>query len=689
MAALQAEARCTVLELGPLEPDQTHALVCQRLGVDALPAAVAELIDGRAAGQPFFATELAYSLRDAGVIEVVDGHCHVAEGVDLATLSLPTTVQGVVTGRIDQLAPRAQLALKVASVIGTAFNEPLLREVHPVPQDTLHLRDQLETLTRVDLALEAPLPDDGYLFKHVITREVAYELMLFAQRRQLHRSIAEHYERAYSDDRPELLAPLAHHWRHAGVVDKAVAYLEKSAVRTFSLGLGRAAVAQGLDAARLLGVTLPTVPEAILPLLGVELGRIQALLAGREVEALLGLEPLRDDDNTAAVIALLMRIMPFAHQSQQSELFALMALRCMSLTVERGHSPFAPVVYAMYSIVYRAMSGDSATAHRFARLALDLDERHGGALHGSVSFIHTWFNQHWLHPVRHGIHPSLHAAERALAAGDVLYGCFNLSAHVVYLAVSGQPLERVINVASAHYRRNAGRVRNAAFHCVHELQVAKALAGRTLHRSSLSDTEFDEERDVASICATDHYNQIGYYHVSRLRLHYLYREYAMALENADKALACLPAFAGQVGESELIFFHALALLGRAGELPAAERARCVEAVMPMIERLRGWSELCGDNFRHKLELVQAEQCRVRGQLQAADALYRAAAASAAMAGYVQHEALAQEMRAAALYEAGGDGWPQACAAAREAYLRWGAQAKVDDLDARFAMRAAA
>ncbi|MDB5867245.1 MAG: adenylate/guanylate cyclase [Betaproteobacteria bacterium] len=683
LQALQDSPACTTLRLAPLSAEETVALVCSRLGAASLAPEVDEAIRSRASGHPFFAEELGFALRDADVVEVVDGICVVARGVDASALEYPETVQGAVTARIDRLGPQAQLAIKVASVIGAAFPVSVLRDVHPVPADLATLDAALESLLRADLTvLDSPGPERAYSFKHVITREVAYNLMLFSQRRQLHHGVAKWHERAHGDERPEMYAVLAHHWARAGIVPKAVGYLEKSSTRTFSMGLGKASVEQGLEALSLLGVVLPKASANIVPLIGAELGRIQAQLKGRAPRELLEHAPLADE-TVGAVIGVLLRTMPFAHQSLQAELFALMALRCMTLTLEHGNGPAAPVVYAMHSIVYRAVTGDTRTACEFAELALALDARNGKTLLGPASFIYTWFNQHWLYPLARAFDMSLEAADRAFELGDVLYGCFNLSAHVVQLATAGRPLAEVIEVARTHLSKNGRRVINAAFHCVHELQFAKALAGLTEDPLSLSDAEHDETRDIASICASDHYNQIGFYFISKLRLHYYSRDYAAALEFAGKAQALLPAFAGQTGEFELSFFHGLALLARAREVQDDARKALVDSARERLQQLRGWATLCAANFEHKALLVEAELGVTEGLTAQAMLPYGAAAKSAAAAGYVQHEALAHELRAGALGEAGDNGWNEAYAQAREAYTRWGAKARVADLDRRF------
>jgi tetratricopeptide (TPR) repeat protein len=59
------------------------------------------------------------------------------------------------------------------------------------------------------------------MFKHVITRDVAYELMVRAQRRALHRAVAEWYEQHHAAELPRFYPLLAHHWSRTDVAAKA------------------------------------------------------------------------------------------------------------------------------------------------------------------------------------------------------------------------------------------------------------------------------------------------------------------------------------------------------------------------------------------------------------------------------------------------------------------------------------
>jgi len=228
------------IKLEAMVLDDVEALVCQRLGVKSVPPLIGRLIREKSDGNPFFAEELAFALRDTGILYIENQECQVnARFMSLEDLTLPDTLQAAITNRIDSLNPSQQLTLKVASVIGRLFAYRMLEAIHPIEADRPSLPDYLENLTRLSLTLvDAEAPDLSYIFKHAITREVAYNLMLYSQRRQLHQSVAEWIEQNNEGNLETYYPLLAHHWTQAaGITDsnrnetairKALEYLEKA-----------------------------------------------------------------------------------------------------------------------------------------------------------------------------------------------------------------------------------------------------------------------------------------------------------------------------------------------------------------------------------------------------------------------------------------------------------------------------
>jgi class 3 adenylate cyclase/tetratricopeptide (TPR) repeat protein len=230
LATIRAET--TTLHVGALELSDALALACQRSGATRIDEPIAAIVNERAEGNPLFIEQLTFALRDAGRIVVEDGLVHATGGNRLDSSIIPDTVQHVITSRLGQLPPGEAMTLKVASVIGPRFSVRTLADIYPLPTEASELVNHLNTLTRLDLvAPVASAPESTYEFRHVITEEVTYNLMPPTQSQQLHRSLAEWYERNYATDLSPFHAVLAHHWRKAGESARAVDHLELAAAQ--------------------------------------------------------------------------------------------------------------------------------------------------------------------------------------------------------------------------------------------------------------------------------------------------------------------------------------------------------------------------------------------------------------------------------------------------------------------------
>ncbi|MFM7200002.1 MAG: adenylate/guanylate cyclase domain-containing protein [Myxococcota bacterium] len=221
--------------LEPLGEAETAELVCQRLGVAQVPPALVALIRERADGQPLFSEELALALRDEGRIVIEGSQCKlVGDPQQLQSLPLPDTVQGILTARIDRLEPAEQFTFKVSSVLGRTFQLRLLRDIHPISDETGQLPVQLDALVSRGLLVGAG--EGRWQFRHALSHEVAYDLMSFAQRRNLHRRVAEWYEQHEAEGLSLYFAVLAWHWERAGELRQAFHYLERAGEQAYRTG---------------------------------------------------------------------------------------------------------------------------------------------------------------------------------------------------------------------------------------------------------------------------------------------------------------------------------------------------------------------------------------------------------------------------------------------------------------------
>ncbi|MGH3874555.1 MAG: AAA family ATPase [Pseudonocardiaceae bacterium] len=622
-----------VLHLKPLSPGEVGELAKTRLGADAVGADLRALLVGRCGGNPFFTVEVLAALQRAGTLRRRRGEVTLGATEHVA---VPETIQLAITSRIDQLDADQQLTLKVAGVVGERITLDAVATIHPTSRPNAAITADLAVLVAADFLTAAPTPD-GYEFTHALIGEAAYHLMLVEQRTGLHRALAEYYE--LTGDPRAMAAVLALHWRKAADDQRAVHYLRIAVVEAIADGMPREAVAHAVTAAGLLGIDLPTDQEVITAALPAALAEIDRLMAGRHPADLETLPELLDD-GVGAGLELIYYATPAAHLTQQPELFVLMVLRNLSLTLRFGAGPYAPGVYAMYSIVVRALGLDSATALEFSELALRLDAATGGRLTAPVAFLHALFQHHWHHPMAGGVTFGLAAAQAGLGGADLLYGACGLGAAITLAAVAGRPLAEIRESALRYRERIGGHSAAAAFHCTLEAQLAKALSGRTATLVSLTDSWCHED-ELAAMAASDNISQAGYYYVAKCRLAYLAGDAATARGWAARATELLPAFVGQVPEIELAVLTAMAALA---DLPAAgpPRRQRVDHARAQLVQLEHWAVHCPANFAHKVSLVAAELAFVEDDGAAGRQLGAAAVSAAIRDGFPQWAGLAAQ-----------------------------------------------
>jgi tetratricopeptide (TPR) repeat protein len=217
----------TQVALRPLGPRDGLVVVRSVAPRERLSDPLAQVILAKAEGNPFFLEELTRA---------------VVEQEELpAEVAVPDTIQGVLLARMDRLPDATKRLLQTASVLGRGFSVRLLRALWEGPGVLESLLGDLQRLEFVYAHPDAEEP--GYVFKHVLTQEVAYGSLLHARRRALHTRIVEAIETLYADRLAEQVEQLARHAFWGEVWDKAVAYYRQAGAKAFARSALREALA--------------------------------------------------------------------------------------------------------------------------------------------------------------------------------------------------------------------------------------------------------------------------------------------------------------------------------------------------------------------------------------------------------------------------------------------------------------
>jgi predicted ATPase len=221
------QAHFTPIPLADLSPTDAEQLIRQRLeqradGQVAIPDALIGRITARSQGNPFYIEELLNDLRDQGIDP--------GDPAAIARLDLPSSLHSLILTRIDRLPERQRITLKVASVVGRVFQSQALLGASPMLGTVAQIDADLEELGRLDLVpLERAEPERSYLFKHIVTQEVAYESLPFATRETLHGRLAAFLERGGSEMIPPIDLLAFHYGRSDNPAKKREYFLRAGA----------------------------------------------------------------------------------------------------------------------------------------------------------------------------------------------------------------------------------------------------------------------------------------------------------------------------------------------------------------------------------------------------------------------------------------------------------------------------
>ena len=408
-----------------------------------------------------------------------------------------------------------------------------------------------------------------------------------------------------------------------------------------------------------------------------EYERMWRQIGERPIEALLDLPRMADAVPCGTMDVLTVLVSPAWYIEEN--LRRLIIARMANLSLEYGNSDASCLAYILLGTVLGPDFGDYAAGYRFAQLGLDLVERHGSDRFKAR--VYLGFGS-WTRHIRTGRPLLRRAFDAAQQVGDFNYASFTRHHLVTHLLACGDPLAEVQREAEAglDFARGA-RVDLAVDRIAGQLQLIRTLRGLTPRFGRFDDSGFDEEQFERRLEANPHLVHAAYwYWIRKLQARVLADDSA-AIAAAAKAGQFLWTSKALFDRAELHFYAALALAAPGEAASAEERALHREALAAHHRQLQQWADISPEDFADRAALVGAEIARIEGRELDAMRSYDRAIGAARANGFVHNEALANEL-AGRFYAARG--FEKIAYAylrdARYGYLRWGADAKVRQLE---------
>ncbi|MGB3298697.1 MAG: AAA family ATPase [Phormidesmis sp.] len=777
----KAAATVNTVVLKPLAFADSNELIADTLNCSLeIAKPLAEVVDRKAQGNPFFVTQFLKVLHEERyIIFNLEHRCWECDFAQVKTLALTDDVVEFMALQLQKLPDATQEILQIAACVGNQFDLKTLAIAaeQSVTEAAIALWQALQEglvlpTTQSYKFFQAEEPIDGesinstYRFLHDRVQQAAYSLISADRKQATHLKIGQRLLRhvpeadreaklfeivnqinygkqllSSSTDRSELAqlnliasqrakAATAYssaiQYAKAGIellsescwqtqYDLALALYQMAAEISYLLGnfekmeswaqsalhharttldrvkiyelkiqvcVSQNRLTQGLEIAceilQQLGVDLPGQPTD--EDFAQRLAETRRLIADREPLELLDL-PLMSDLQHQAALRILSSLFTITYNGCPA-MFPLVIFKQVCLSIQYGNTPFATLAYASYGLILAAFLEEVETGYEFGQLAIQLLAKlEAKEMKAKTLSVVNCFLTHQKAPLSDTFTPMIEGYQSGLAVGDLEWASWCAVPYTFYLYMSGENLaiaKQEMAIYSAAVRQFK---QTTAHNCLMpHYQSVLNLLGESKNPVKIQGQVYDEVKMMPVHQASNDRAAIYHLYINKSILGYLFADYEQAVAALEMAKQHLDGVPSLYIATLLFFYDSLTLLAIAThpEEPSWQQIQANQ------DKLKRWAESAPMNHLHKWQLVEAERCRILNNKAAAIDLYDSAIAGAKANKYLQEEAIANELAAKFYLNWGKE--KVAAGYLQEAYYcyaRWGAKAKVQDLEQRY------
>ena len=450
------------------------------------------------------------------------------------------------------------------------------------------------------------------------------------------------------------------------------------------------AIDTGVAVAEMLGVSLSPLPSKIAEILGISLSPLPSKgnkgIQLPQYEDLENIPVMRDPYQLAAMQILANVSAAAVTNPTTFPVFVQIILTMVNLCIQYGHSSLAAIAYVDYGMILAGPMNDLDGGYYSGQLALKILEQFDAKhIESKVQAPFNGMIRHWKEPVNRTLAPLVAGIQSGLEVGDYEYVGYCVLHYSNHIFWTGEPLESV-EKKQGSYIDLLLKIKHqyivSAVKIFHQLTLN--LKGLSEDKYRLVGTSFDENVMLAYFQDVKNSTSIFITYLAKTILCYLFKDYNQAVNNASLAVKYVGGETYFMMFAVSQFYYSLALLARDMNDRTVDREQCLNQVEEHQQKIQKWANNAPANYQHKYDLVEAEKARILGNDISAMEYYDRAIHGAKENGYLQEEALANELAAEFYLSRGREKVAKTyMTEAYYGYIRWGAIAKVEDLDKRY------
>ena len=461
-------------------------------------------------------------------------------------------------------------------------------------------------------------------------------------------------------------------------IDRAAAYRLKMQLHIVESALLEA-IQTGLECLQMFDVVMPVQPTR--QDVQIEYDKVWLNLGVRSIESLIDL-PLMTNSEMQTVMSVL-RIFFRPAYLVDTNLTQLIVCYMVNISLTHGTTEASAHGYVGFGLFLGPVFHRYHDGDRFAELAIRLIEKHQFSAWTSDTYLMSQMVVVWTRALTVAVEFLRTSFRAAVESGDVVLVCYSLEHMVTDMLARGDNLdqiwlesEKALDFAQKAKFLQVVNILTSTQAFIRSLRggnvSVSSLAGEEVNPPSL---ELSEDSAPVAVC---------FGMILKLRTHFMSGQYEAAVTIAREIEPLLWSAQCHIQAADYYYYAALATAATIG--PSAVGSSCsTKALKQYLTKLSEWAEAHPPTFFDKYALVSAELARIEGRDSEAMRLYEDAILSARKQGFIQNEAVCNEVAARFYLDRGYETTAYAYFRnAQQCYLRWGASSKVDQLEQKLA-----
>ena len=474
------------------------------------------------------------------------------------------------------------------------------------------------------------------------------------------------------------------------ILNQAKSNVERAEIYTIRMvlcentGNYREAIRIASEALEILGLSLPTTNKSeILSSLDLELKVYKSNLERIKITELID-SPEMTNPEIKACIRILVNMNGPAFFIDQ-DVLALSSLKMVNLSIEYGNSDLSAYGYVTWGFIVGPKLVDYEAGYQFGQLAIKLTKQFN-----NINLACKVFNAFggFISPWRSHLNKSIPILREGYIAGvetGDIHGAYNSYHLILQRILAADDFSNILEESKKHVDF-LKRIKNTIISISQQFfqSIILNLQGLLQDKFSFSSGEFDENQCLQMWQENNFAPGIATYNIFKTQILFLYGDYKNALNIVIESQNSLAFLTGIPNQAEHYLYYSLTLTALYPTASSSEQQEYWATLKTNQQTMKIWADNCSENFLHKYLLVEAEMARVSGKEIEAIDLYDRAIASARENGYIQNEALGNELAAKFWLSKGKQEIAQLyMKKAHYGYQLWGAKRKVEDLEEKY------